>query len=251
MIGLVFEEVQLIGSLFGFSIFSIFNLLLKNRLLFLQLLTLFLKISFLFFQFCNIRLKLRGTLLRLKLLSHGKSQRAFVKCFICRNGHVKFVSDSHQKHSSFRAFDGHLTDDLIEALLVEFLSDGAYAWVSEVWIRNTWLVWWLIFNRGVFGGHWHLTWREGWYWWFVWRFYLLLPTGWRGTWQSEVLNKQLSTVDGHAWIEAELFFFLLDFGLVDGGRFGGRLILDEGLSGFFIHDDLKNWNQLYNFLMFR
>ena len=63
----------------------------------------------------------------LELLSHGESQGAFIKSFIGRNCHVKLVSNSHEEHASFGAFDSNLTDDLIEALLVEFLSDGANA----------------------------------------------------------------------------------------------------------------------------
>ena len=41
-----------------------------------------------------------------------------------------FISDSHEKKSSFRTVDSDLSDDLIEALAEQFLSDGTDALIS-------------------------------------------------------------------------------------------------------------------------
>jgi hypothetical protein len=46
------------------------------------------------------------------------------------NGHFDFISDSDKKESSFGAIDGDLSDQLIEALGVEFFSDWADTSVS-------------------------------------------------------------------------------------------------------------------------
>ena len=124
---LVLEELNLLLSLLNLNFlpllisfldginlrFEFLNLVLQFRLLALQLLNGFLKISL--------------TMLSLQLLSHRKSHRALVECLIRRNRHFDFISDSQKEQASLWLTQSDLPNYLIEALREEFLSHGADA----------------------------------------------------------------------------------------------------------------------------
>jgi len=63
-------------------------------------------------------------MLSLKLLSHGKSDRALVQSLISSNGHLDLISDSEEEKATLRLIQSHLSDDLVKALGEELFSDG-------------------------------------------------------------------------------------------------------------------------------
>jgi hypothetical protein len=82
-------------------------------------------VALLLLQFQNSGIEFGCALFGLKLFSHGEGQRALVKSFVGTDGHIEFVPNSHQQNSPFRGIDGGLSDDFVEALLVEFFANGA------------------------------------------------------------------------------------------------------------------------------
>jgi len=69
-------------------------------------------------------------LLSHKGFPHAISDRALVKGLISLDSHLDFVTNTDQKETSFGAVDGDLTDQLIEALRVEFFANRANAGLS-------------------------------------------------------------------------------------------------------------------------
>lgn len=130
MIGLVFQKVNFLSSLLILSQFLLLYLFLQSVLLFLQFLRSLLEVALLLLQFQNSGIEFGCALFGLKLFSHGEGQRALVKSFVGTDGHIEFVPNSHQQNSPFRGIDGGLSDDFVEALLVEFFANGANSWIS-------------------------------------------------------------------------------------------------------------------------
>ena len=50
-----------------------------------------------------------------------------VKSLVGSNSHFDFIAHSQEEESTFRLTEGHLSDDLVEALTEELFSDGANA----------------------------------------------------------------------------------------------------------------------------
>lgn len=105
--------------------------------LMLQLVHLSLKFSALCLQSVDFVLHLLLLLFRLQCLPHSISNRRFIKCLVGLNCltkrakyHSNLVSDSNQEESSFGAVNGNLSDQLIEALRVELLSNGTDSCLS-------------------------------------------------------------------------------------------------------------------------
>jgi hypothetical protein len=78
----------------------------------------------------NVGLHFVFLLLRHECLSHSVGNGALVQGLVSLNSHLNFISYSDKKESSFGAIDGDLSDQLIEALGVEFFSDWADTSVS-------------------------------------------------------------------------------------------------------------------------
>ena len=60
-------------------------------------------------------------------LAHAIRNRAFIQSLVGLDRHLDLVADAHQQETALGALDGDLADQLIEALRVEFLADGADA----------------------------------------------------------------------------------------------------------------------------
>lgn len=132
MVGLVLQEVDLLGPFLVLRQLLLLYLLLQRVFLLLQLLSSLLEPVLLLLQLQDRGVELRCTLLSLQLLPHREGQRALVEGFVCADGHVELVPHPHQQDASLGRIDGDLPDDLVEALLVQLLADGAYARVSEL-----------------------------------------------------------------------------------------------------------------------
>lgn len=132
MVGLVLQEVDLLGPLLVLRQLLLLYLLLQRVLLLLQLLRSLLQPVFLLLQLQDRGVELGRALLRLQLFPHREGQRALVEGFVCADGHVELVPHSHKQDSSLGRIDGDLSDDLVEALLVQLLADGTNARVSAL-----------------------------------------------------------------------------------------------------------------------
>lgn len=60
-------------------------------------------------------------------LSIAEDQRALIQCLVSCKSHFQVVSDFHQEEPSLRQVDSRLTDDFIEQLSMQFLSNGTDA----------------------------------------------------------------------------------------------------------------------------
>lgn len=89
------------------------------------------------FELVDLLLQLGSALFGLELLPHSEGHRTLVQSFIGRNCHFEFVANAHQKKASLGAVDGHLTDDLVEALVMELLADGADSGIPTSMPANT------------------------------------------------------------------------------------------------------------------
>ena len=78
----------------------------------------------------NALLHLVLALLSHKGLAHSVSDRALVKSLISLDGHLDFVTDTHEEEASLSAVDGDLTDQFIEALGEELLTVWADSGLS-------------------------------------------------------------------------------------------------------------------------
>lgn len=123
--GLVVEELDLIGSLLLLTFTSLivslgdgFDLALKLNH-FVRLLLLFgLKLL-------DFLLKVGLTVLGLQLFAHGKCHRTLVESLVGGNSHFDFITDTEEEKSALWQIQSDLTDDLIETLGEELLTDWA------------------------------------------------------------------------------------------------------------------------------
>lgn len=88
MVGLVFKEVNLLGSLLILSQLLLLDLFLQRVLLFLQFLGRFFEMIPLLLQLQDGGVEFRRSLFGLQLLPHGKSERTFIKGLVCADRHV-------------------------------------------------------------------------------------------------------------------------------------------------------------------
>jgi hypothetical protein len=84
------------------------------------------------FKLLNSFLQLSFAMLCLQLLSHGKSHRALVQGLVGGNCHFDFITHSQQEKPSLGLTQSYLTDDLIEALGKQFLTNRADAAFSSL-----------------------------------------------------------------------------------------------------------------------
>lgn len=127
MVGLVLQEVDLLRPFLVLDQLPVLDLLLQDLLLLLELLGLLLQVVPPLLQLLDLRLQLGRALLRLQLLPHGEGERALVQGLIGLDGHVQLVAHPHQQDAPLGRVDGHLPDDLVEALVVQLLAYGADA----------------------------------------------------------------------------------------------------------------------------
>ena len=78
-------------------------------------------------QLGDVGLHLVFLLLSHQSLAHAVRDGRLVQRLVGLHGHLDLVADSHQQEASLGAVDGDLTDELIEALRVQLLANGADA----------------------------------------------------------------------------------------------------------------------------
>ena len=66
-----------------------------------------------------------SALFSLESFAHAIGYGAFIEGLVGLNGHFNLISDSDEKESSFGALNSDLTDQLIEALGVQFFTNRA------------------------------------------------------------------------------------------------------------------------------
>ena len=76
-------------------------------------------------ELCNAFLKVCFAVLSLQLLSHCEGHTALVEGLVSGDGHLDLIAHSEQKKSAFGFTQGHLANNLVEALGKELLSHGA------------------------------------------------------------------------------------------------------------------------------
>ena len=124
---LVLEELELLNALLLFNFLSLAVALLDGFDLRLELDDLILELGLLGFELLDFALEVGLAVLSLELLSHGKSDRALIEGLVSGDGHLDLITDSQEEEATLGLVEGHLSDDLVEALREELLADGADA----------------------------------------------------------------------------------------------------------------------------
>ena len=127
MVHLEIEELLLLGSLLNVDgplllmpdLERLDARLKSNDLVFLP--------SPLVLQFDNLILERLFAVLGEQLLSHGERHCALIKSLVGRVGLLDVIADAQEKKTTHWLVKSHLTDNLVKALLEEFLSDRAEA----------------------------------------------------------------------------------------------------------------------------
>ena len=73
----------------------------------------------------NLLFNVSLSVLSLQLLLHCKSDRALVQSLVCCNSHLNLISNSKEKKSTLWQIQSNLTNDFIETLSKELLSNWA------------------------------------------------------------------------------------------------------------------------------
>ena len=84
------------------------------------------------FEVADLLLKIGLTMLGLELLAHGEGHGALVQSLIGRNGHFDLVTDSEEEKSTLWQIQSDLTDDFVEALGEELLTNWANATLTSL-----------------------------------------------------------------------------------------------------------------------
>jgi len=124
---LVLEEFKFLLALLVFDFFALRVTFLNGLDLGLQLDDLVLLLGLAGLQIGNTFLEVGLTVLSLELFAHGEGNRALVKSLIRGNSHLDLVTHTEEEDTALGLTEGHLTDDLIEALAEQFLAHGADA----------------------------------------------------------------------------------------------------------------------------
>ena len=119
---LEFEEFYLLsalvfidGTFLSMTSLETFNSLLKRPD--------FVQISFLFiFKLLDLFEQGLLAMLRLQLLAHGEGHGRLIENLVGIVSHVHLITHSEQEQSSLGLIQGHLSDDLVEALAKELIS---------------------------------------------------------------------------------------------------------------------------------
>eukprot|EP00438_Fugacium_kawagutii_P031490 Skav225537 [mRNA] locus=scaffold339:5345:5914:+ [translate_table: standard] len=107
-------------------------MLFDLRDLVLQFLHLISKLFVGHLKILHLLVVLIAPLLCLKGLAHSKCDGRLIEALICANGHPDFISNPQQQQASLSTNDGDLTDELIKALRIELLTDGANASLTSL-----------------------------------------------------------------------------------------------------------------------
>ena len=127
VVHLEFKELLLLSSLFNVDgplllmpdLESLDARLKSNDLVFLS--------SPLVLQFDDLLLESLFAMLSKQLLSHGERHCALIKSLVGRVGLLDVIADAQEKKTTHWFVKSHLTDNLVKALLEQFLADRAEA----------------------------------------------------------------------------------------------------------------------------
>ena len=104
--------------LFDILLFEVFRVLLKACNLILKVLA---RLPQLIYVRCHLVLLLFGH----ECLPHTVRYGRLIQTLVGGNRHLNFVAHSHEQEATLGAVHGDLTDELVEALRIQLLADGA------------------------------------------------------------------------------------------------------------------------------
>ena len=81
----------------------------------------------LFLEFLNAAVQVSLAILSLDLLTHGESHTALVKSLVSGDRHFNLITDAKEEETTLSLTERYLSDNLVEALREELLTDGADA----------------------------------------------------------------------------------------------------------------------------
>ena len=124
---LVLEELDLFFALLGLDFLALNVALVNGVDLGLQFNNFVILFCTFGLELSNALLKVRLAVLSLELLAHGEGNTGLVKSLVGSDGHLNLIAHSEQEETTLGFGEGHLSDNLIEALAEEFFSNGADA----------------------------------------------------------------------------------------------------------------------------
>jgi hypothetical protein len=113
---LILEELNLVLSLLGFNLLSLSISLLDGLDFRLQFRYFVFQLSLFMLELLDGLLEVSLSVLSLELLPHGEGHGGLIQGLVSGDGHLNLVTDSQQEQTSLGLGEGHLSDDLIEAL---------------------------------------------------------------------------------------------------------------------------------------
>merc|ERR1719293_305105 len=126
------QQVRLFLVLLLLLLAALGLLLLDHVYLGLQVLDLLLQLLVGLHQVLRLLAVLVPALLCLERLAHAEGDGGLVEALVGTDGPPDLVADAQQEQTALGADDGDLPDELVEALRVELLPDGAYARLASL-----------------------------------------------------------------------------------------------------------------------
>ena len=102
----------------------------------LQLLDVLVVVAASLLQISNVLLHLILTLLSHQGLSHAVGDRGLVQGLVSLDGHLDFITDTHEKETTLSTIDSDLSDKLIKTLGEKFFTEGANSSLSSLSFLN-------------------------------------------------------------------------------------------------------------------
>lgn len=133
---LVLEELELLDALLLLNLLPLAVALLDGLDLGLELDYLILELGLLGLEFFDLALEVGLAVLSLQLLPHGESDRALVQGLVSGDGHLDLIADSQEEEAALGLVQGHLSNDLVEALREELLAHRADATLAGLTLHK-------------------------------------------------------------------------------------------------------------------
>ena len=132
MILLEVKEVEFFFSLLRFYSFALGDALVNRLRADFQLQVSVVLFCALGLKFGDALFELGLTVLSLQLLAHGEGHTRLVQGLVRSDGHLDLVTDSKQQQAALWLRQGHLADNLVEALSKKFFTHGANARLARL-----------------------------------------------------------------------------------------------------------------------